>query len=128
MAPLKSYASQTFSSIQRAVSNYRNINATNVELEILKLLIFTNTDTSIESNITQVDVLQTMKHHFRNYLRLTCIDNFGQQAGVKRYEELLLSLSTIKELSTRVECCMTQQSEVLNTLNIILKCCRESAC
>lgn len=116
---MKAYAAETFSSIQKAVAHYGSINATRMELETLKLLIFTNTDSSAESNMGNVELLHQMKQSFRTHLRLLCVDRLGPREGEKRYEELLLSLTIIRDLSTRLESCMIQQSEVSTTLNAI---------
>lgn len=119
MTPLKSYASETFTSIRKAVSHYKYLDASQLELEILKLLIFTNTDASTESRVNHVSLLRDMRNRFRNNLRSLCADRYGVEMGERRYNDFLFSLTMIKDLSTKLECCMTQQSELSSTLKNI---------
>ncbi|XP_067944482.1 steroid hormone receptor ERR2-like [Watersipora subatra] len=119
LAPLKSLAADTFNSMTKIATHYKRLNATRLELEILKLMMFTNTDSMMEENIKHKDLLQEMRTSFRTSLRRLCIDSHGREGGETRYDDLLYSMAMVKDLSTRLECCLTQQSEVANTLHSI---------
>lgn len=106
--------------MQRALANYQILRATPFELELLKLVLFTQLDHHLQTKLRQARVINDMQTTFRTYLRHLCISNSGEKAGSSRYDDLLLSITLIKELSTRLESCMFHQSQLVQSTQLIV--------
>lgn len=120
VAPLKKYALDTLRGMSRAVEHYQNLDTSTEELELLKILLFTNIDSLTENNLGQPEQLSDIREEAKCHLLAVCEAQYGPVSGRRRYDQLLMSLTLIKDLSVRLESCMIQQSEVASTLNAIL--------
>ena len=81
------------------------------EIELLKLILLSNTDSNTDANLSQPDLIHKMRSAAFTELLHLCHLKLDTNMGMKRYNELLMSLTLIRDISTRLESTMCQQHE-----------------
>ena len=81
------------------------------EIELLKLILISNTDSNIDANLSQPDLIHKMRSAAFTELLHLCHLKSDTNMGMKRYNELLMSLTLIRDISTRLESTMCHQHE-----------------
>jgi len=119
--PLKAYGTDMFCNMLKVISHYKSLNISQTEFEVLKLLLLTNVDNSLKQSLTNTELFSNLKSQFRESLLNLCSSKDSRSQGQSRYDDLVMSLTLIKDLGTRLEACMSQQAEASSMLTNLLK-------
>ena len=109
---LKAAGRDTFTRALKTVRHYINLEVQPAEIELLKLILLSNTDSNTDdAKLSQPDLIHKMRSDAFTKLLHLCHLKSDTNMGMKRYNELLMSLTRIRDISTRLESTMCQQHE-----------------
>lgn len=140
---LKNLARDTFCGALRAVKHFISLKPSQTELEFIRLLIFTNTDTHMDSNLARPDLVHRIRDSVISDLLVYCqsadtrqqsadtrhqsadtrqqsADTRQQNTPTKRFNDLIMSLSSVRDVATRLEYTMLQQTELLQVSSSLI--------